>query len=303
MIVLNVSRFADDNPTSSSNDTSIVVAPGENASRISKALGFVYNLTIGPTVSIMQFFLAPIFSLLRGILSPVLALVDYLLGSLGLPSLGDLLTQIVVGVQGYLSQAISNLSGFLGALLTPTPQHSRNKRSIVGTVMSPVTTPLGWIIDMVTLPWRTVSMIYNVVTTPLSMGYKVASYPVSGVYRIGSWPIRSVFSMLGFGGNDDDAGDGIAEARAIATDPEANPSDAEDDTMVNQVVGAVSEVAQDMLMKTATSGFHLLKQDVLPALDSTITAYQDSEIIPESIRGYMNAFHQGYSLMRTLRIL
>ncbi|XP_015109888.1 uncharacterized protein LOC107036451 [Diachasma alloeum] len=269
-------------------NTSMVVPPG--ASAISGALGLLYRLTIHPVIVFLRLFLDPIFSLLRGVLSPVLAIVNYALGAVGLPGLGPLLNELSIGLQGYLGRLLGQVSGFVGTLLGPQDNiqaNSRSRRSVTSFLMSPITTPMGYAWSLISMPWRIASTVGRVVTTPLYYGYKALSYPVSGAITVGTWPTRRILRMLGFGGRKEGADGEIGE--------EVDP--------INDLMGSLSETAQDALAEAMIKGFQVMKSDVLPAIDSAFVNYQDSDMVPDSVKGYMKNFHRAYSLLHTLRIL
>ncbi|XP_063981411.1 uncharacterized protein LOC135164718 [Diachasmimorpha longicaudata] len=271
-----------------SNDSSVMVPPSKSA--ISEALGLMYRFTIQPVIVVLRIFLDPIFSLVRGVLKPVLAIVNYILGTLGLPGLGPLLNDIVIRLQGLLGRLFGQLDGFVGALLGPQDNgqvNSRRRRSLTSTLMSPITAPMGYAWSWISMPWKIASTFGSIITSPFYYGYKALSYPVSGALTLGSWPMRRILRLLGFGGRKEGPDGQVGED----VDP------------INDLMGSLSESAQDALTEAMIRGFQVLKSDVLPAVDTAFVNYQDSDMVPDSVKGYMKNFHQAYSILHTLRIL
>uniref|UniRef100_A0A0C9RG51 Odz3_1 protein n=1 Tax=Fopius arisanus TaxID=64838 RepID=A0A0C9RG51_9HYME len=272
-----------------SNNTSMTVPPG--LSSVPGLFGLVYRVTIHPMIVFLRLFLDPIFSLLRGVVGPVLAIVNYLLGELGLPTLGELLNELLMGLQGHLGRILGEVSGFVGTLLGPQNNSqplSRRRRSVMGFLMSPITTPLGYAWSIISMPWRIASASTNMVTTPLYYGYRLLSYPLSGAMAAGTWPTRRILRLLGFGGTKETLPNG-------QEGPEKDP--------IDDLLGSLSESAQDALAEALVKGFQLMKSDILPAIDAAAVNYQDSDMVPDSLKDYMKNFHQVYSLLHTLRVL
>lgn len=277
-----------------------MVNPLDPDSAIPGVFGTLYRYLVAPVARVLLFVFGPFISLIKGVLGPVLAIVNYLLGTLGLPNLVPLLNEVLIGTEGLLAKLLGQLSGFVGALLGPQDNIqalSRRRRSITGTIMStlmsPITIPLGYGWSYVSMPWRIFRGIGSMIRAPFSWAYWGLSYPASGAWDLGGWSTRSFLRMLGFGKRKDDA-DGEN------TDDD---NDAEDPDPISDLMGTVSETVQDAVTEAFVHGFQVLKSDILPALDSTFESYQESDYVPDSVKGYMKNFHQTYSLLHTLRIL
>ncbi|XP_057330847.1 uncharacterized protein LOC130671144 isoform X1 [Microplitis mediator] len=163
---------------------------------------------------------------------------------------------------------------------------SRRKRGIVGSVtnsaINTIHLPFSFIYDIVLAPFRFIIRIFKFITAPIR----------GVVNRIGRKILPSYYEKNNVNPNVE-----------LELSSNTGSTTTDDDKLWQAMMNNLSELAKHTAIKMARMGWDYSKEEVLPAIDTLVEKYGDSEFLPEDLRKMMKKFHTFYKFTHLFNLI
>lgn len=163
---------------------------------------------------------------------------------------------------------------------------SRRKRGIVGSVtnsaINTIYLPFSFIYDIALAPFRFIIRIISFITAPFR----------GVVNRVGRKILPSYYMKNNVNPNVE-----------LELSSNTGSTTTDDDKLWDAMMNNLRELAKHAAIKMASKGWEYSKEEVLPAIDTLVDKYGDSEYLPEDFKKMMKKFHSFYKITHLFNII